>query len=70
MAKYWVNDSTENNPNNDHEVHKEGCHLLPLITSKTPLGEHPNCASAVAAAKKIYPNSDGCIHCIPECHTS
>ncbi len=70
MAKYWVNNNSDNNPNNDHEVHKDGCHLLPAIVSKTSLGEHNNCSSAVTEAKKIYSNSDGCIHCIPECHKS
>ena len=68
MDRYFLNKNTETNPNNDHEVHKEGCHLLPLRDG-IDLGLHPNCQSAVTAAKGIYANSDGCIQCIPECHT-
>ena len=68
MAQYYVNDNAQNN--GDHEVHKDGCPYLPMIVSKTPLGGHSNCDSAVTAAKKIYATSDGCATCSPECHTS
>ena len=46
MKRYWVNNRTDSNPNNDHEVHKEGCRHLPLIDG-TYLGEDNSCESAI-----------------------
>lgn len=66
MPKYYVNTRTDTNPNNDHEVHKEGCHKMP--SSVKDLGNHLTCDSAVAAAKMIYSNSDGCAICSSSCH--
>ena len=68
MAKYYVNDRAQNN--GDHEVHKEGCIYLPMIVSKTNLGDHYFCDSAVRKAKTIYSQSNGCYHCSYSCHTS
>ena len=67
MDDYYVNDNAQNN--GDHEVHKEGCSFLALVTDKTYLGKFSNCRDAVRKAKEIYPTADGCKHCIPECHT-
>lgn len=64
MADYYVNNEAQ--PNGDHEVHKSGCHRMP--SSKTPLGDHATCHTAVAAAKQIYSKADGCYHCSNECH--
>ena len=61
MARYYVNNSAQNN--GDHEVHKEGCY-------KKDLGLHSNCSTAVKEAKKTFSQSNGCIICSPECHTS
>ena len=69
MDKYYVNRNTDTNPNNDHEVHKAGCHLLPLADG-IDLGLHPNCQSAIQEAKKHYNDVDGCIHCARACHKS
>lgn len=66
MYDYYVNDRAQ--ANGDHEVHKEGCIYMP--SSKTYLGKHASCASAVAAAKKIYSKSNGCRTCSTACHTS
>ncbi len=68
MKKYYVNDSAQ--PNGDHEVHDENCIYLPLIKSKTYLGEFYSCKNAVIVAKKHYSQSNGCYHCSKDCHTS
>ena len=66
MPRYYVNNNQQ--PNGDHEVHKEGCPWMP--SSKIDLGVFSNCASAVAAAKRHYTKADGCAHCCAACHTS
>ncbi len=66
MARYFVNNGTDNK--GDHEVHRQGCHVMPA--DRTDLGEHSNCQSAVRKAKQIYSNSNGCIHCSGDCHTT
>lgn len=68
MAKYYVNNTAQ--ANGDHEVHKDGCYWLTLVSSKKDLGYHYGCESAVREAKKTYKQSNGCIHCSKECHTS
>ncbi|MCI5211671.1 MAG: hypothetical protein D3910_23470 [Candidatus Electrothrix sp. ATG2] len=68
MAKYYVNDKTHTNPNNDHEVHTSTCHVLPSAANRTYLGEFTNCHDAVRQAKTIYTKVDGCIHCCKACH--
>ena len=67
MPIYYVND----NPQTDgyHEVHEESCSWLKLAISKTRLGYFSNCKDALAAAKKIYYNSDGYYYCSNPCHT-
>lgn len=67
MAIYCVNKQAQ--ANGDHEVHTT-CSYLPLPANQHYLGEHPTCASAVAAARKIYPKSNGCYYCSNACHTS
>lgn len=58
----------------DHEVHdvaigrNQGC--LPSAANQYDLGFHPHCRAAVTAAQRVYSHSDGCKHCIPQCHTS
>ena len=68
MAHYYVNDNAQSN--GDHEVHKEGCYWLSLVTSRTYLGLFNSCHGAVKRAKEIYASSNGCVHCSPACHTS
>ena len=68
MPKYYVNRTPQ--VNGDHEVHKEGCYWLTLVVSKKDLGYHSNCDSAVGEAKKTYTQSNGCVHCSKECHTT
>ena len=68
MAKYYVNNTAQ--PNEDHEVHKEGCYWLSLVISKKELGNHLTCHSAVQEAKRTYTQSNGCRTCSNECHIS
>ena len=68
MAKYCVNTNAQDN--GDHEVHKYTWEWLPAEKNRKYLGIFDNCHDAVKEAKKYYPNtSDGCRHCLPECHT-
>jgi hypothetical protein len=67
MAAYYVNDTAQT-PSGDHEVHLWNCSWIPLIVSKTYLGDYSSCSEAVAKAKTIYPSSDGCAYCSPACH--
>ena len=65
---YYVNDNATNNPGYHHEVHTE-THAKQLgIISKTYVGVFPDEISAVAKAKTIYADSDGCKTCCPLAH--
>lgn len=66
MPSFYVNDNAH--PSGEHEVHEVGCTWLNKIKSKTFLGSHQNCFTAVLAAKKIYSNVDGCAYCCAACH--
>ena len=67
MPTFIVN--TNDQPTGEHEVHNlHGCIRLPEPGNRRALGEHVSCHSALTAAKKIYPNSDGCYYCCPDCH--
>jgi len=71
MPTFCVN--TQAQPGtNDHEVHdttiRRDCH--PSTYNQHDLGWHPDCASAVQAAKRIYPYSNGCFYCARGCHTT
>lgn len=70
MANYCVNSNPQPS-SGDHEVHiLDGtCTRLPNPENRVALGDHLNCQSAVEAAKKIYPSSDGCYYCCEECNT-
>ena len=68
MARYHVNDNAQPD-SGDHEVHKEGCYWLSLVTSRTYLGDFVSCFGAVQKAKGIYWKSNGCKHCSLACHT-
>lgn len=68
MAAYYVNDTAQAS-SGDHEVHVSTCSWVPLINSKTDLGDHSSCSGAVSKAKTIYSPSNGCAYCCPDCHT-
>lgn len=55
--------------NGDHEVHAAGCSFMPDAENQLYLGEFSSCAPAISKAKEIYPQSNGCHYCVPECAT-
>jgi hypothetical protein len=67
MAQYYVNNHAQRT--GEHEVHRQDCRWLSAVISKTALGEHTTCQSAVREAKRFHANSDGCATCSPVCHT-
>lgn len=66
MASYYVNNRAQTN--GDHEVHVPTCQFYP--SDRKYLGEFSSCGPAVAEAKKIYNQSNGCKTCCNACHTS
>lgn len=66
--KYYVNANAQSN--GDHEVHREGCSWITLLSNMKYLGDYPSCQPAVKRAKEIYSKADGCKYCCPQCHTS
>ncbi len=68
MSSYYLNLKTETNPNNNNEIHKEGCIRMPLI-NREYLGDFADGSVAVAEAKRRgYYKADGCKLCSPEAH--
>jgi len=65
---YYVNNNSTLNPGNHHEVHTE-IHANQLgIVSKEYVGYFSNEVDAVAKAKYIYADADGCKTCCPRAH--
>ena len=62
--KYYVNRHQQVGSGFNHEVHKEGCAWMP--SDAKYLGEFDSSEDALQAAKRTYPDADGCIHCCPE----
>ena len=62
--KYYVNKNRQDGNGYNHEVHKEGCAWMP--SNALYLGEFDSSEDALQAAKRTYPDADGCIHCCPE----
>ena len=67
MEFYYVNKNAQ--PNGDYEVHTLNCSYLPSFENRLFLGMFSNCSEAVQAAKKTYPQADGCYYCCKACHT-
>lgn len=65
--RYYVNKNAQDN--GDHEVHTSSCSWMPLEHNRVYLGNFDSCRDAVRAAKKIYPQSNGCAYCSATCHT-
>jgi hypothetical protein len=68
MASYYMNKNSQSN--GDNEVHKQGCSWMPKPENRLYLGDFTSCHGAVAKAKTIDSDADGCKHCSPACHTS
>ena len=68
MTFYYVNDNQTHNPGLHHEVHtKEHAEQL-RIRSTTYVGYFSDEIHAVAQAKTIYSDADGCATCCPKAH--
>lgn len=71
MKSYYLNKDTSKNPNNDHEVHAEGCIWMPEASKREYLGYFNDGKGAVQKAKDMgYQKVDGCATCCPEAHKS
>lgn len=65
---YYINNNQTRNPGLHHEVHTEE-HAKKLgIYSKTYIGYYYTEMDAVAKAKNIYYDADGCAVCCPNAH--
>ena len=62
--KYYVNRHQQVGSGFNHEVHKEGCAWMP--SDAKYLGEFDSSEDALQAAKRTYPDADGCAFCCPE----
>jgi hypothetical protein len=71
MPHYCVNTNAQPG-SRDHEVHDLAStrNCLPAQHNRRDLGWHANCRDAVAAARRLYTDSNGCAHCVPLCHTT
>ena len=71
MPHYCVNKEAQSG-SGDHEVHDlastKGC--LPSASNRVDLGWHASCRGAVAAAKRLYSDVNGCYYCANDCHTT
>lgn len=68
MANFYVN--TVPQAGGEHEVHlAAGCPYPAHPENRRSLGWHDSCHDAVAAARLLYAEVDGCRHCCPACHT-
>ena len=65
---YFVNNDQTKNPGLHHEVHTEEHARRLGIGSKSYLGYFNNEIDAVAKAKTIYWDADGCAICCPRAH--
>ena len=68
MYSYYLNRNSQ--LNGDHEVHRVGCPHMPLLMNSLFLGNFYTCAQAMAAARRVTTQADGCFYCCTECHTS
>lgn len=72
LVPYYCVNRNAQSGSGDHEVHDlaslKGC--LPLTANRVELGYHPSCKEAVAAAKRLYSDANGCAYCAPACHTT
>ncbi len=65
MYGFWVHDDAH--PDGPHAVHREDCPDLPRLESRSPLGLHEGCASALAVARLRHDHVSGCPLCAPAC---
>lgn len=68
LKDYYINNDQTHNPGLHHEVHTEEHAKTLGIRSKTYVGCFSNEIDAVARAKLIYMDADGCAICCPKAH--
>ena len=61
MGLFYVDKSAQNN--GDHIIHTATCTHSPDLKDRDSLGYHTACRTALDAAKKIHPQSNGCYYC-------
>lgn len=66
MARYFV--SAKAHENGGHNVHAAKCGHMPAPEDRIHLGNFNDCRDAVVAAKKYYPEVEGCNTCCRACH--
>ncbi len=66
MELYYV--SVNAQKTGEHEVHSWLCSSLPNVNNRILVGSFDGCKDALKAAKKIFPQVDGCARCSPECN--
>jgi len=66
MELYYVTATAQKT--GEHEVHNWNCSSLPGVSNRLVVGSFDNCKDALKAAKKIFPQVDGCARCCPECN--
>ena len=50
----------------DHEVHMDNCVWCPSDDQLQDVGDFENSDKAMKSAKKLYPDANGCHHCMPK----
>lgn len=68
MKFYYVNNDQTHNPRLHHEVHTEEHAKQLNIRSTQYVGYFADEIAAVAKAKSIYWDADGCAICCPKAH--
>lgn len=66
MAYYYVNKNAQST--GEHEVHTSTCAYCPSSQNALYLGSFNTCSEALQAARRYYPNVDGCYYCCNPCH--
>mgnify|MGYP003429043411 FL=1 len=64
--KYYVNKRRQTGSGNNNEIHRDGCPWTWMPSDAKYLGEFDSSEDALQAAKRTYPDADGCAHCCPE----
>lgn len=69
MSAYYVNNESTYPSSGEHEVHKDGCFLMPH--NRKYIGDYANENDAVKACQNVNPKLriDGCKWCCPNAHT-
>ena len=67
MSIYYLN--LKPSGNGECDVHKAQCFRLGAPTEVWFLGHFDDCAQALVKARTVCSHVNGCLLCVPECHT-